>query len=92
VVLAAGTTATVVVASDGSAGPAGGMPSAGARATPAAAKPNIVLILTDDQRWDELGAMPTVGTQIIDKGTRFTNGFVVDPLCCPSRTTILTGR
>jgi arylsulfatase A-like enzyme len=74
---------------DGAAGPAGGTPSAGA--TPAG-KPNIVLILTDDQRWDELGHMPTVDTQLVGKGTTFENGFVVDPLCCPSRTTILTGK
>ena len=54
-------------------------------------QPNIVLILTDDQRYDEL-SMPTVQSQLIDKGTTFTNGFVVDPLCCPSRTAILTGK
>jgi N-acetylglucosamine-6-sulfatase len=55
-------------------------------------QPNIVLILSDDQRWDELGAMPTVQSQLVGKGVRFTNGFVVNPLCCPSRTTILTGE
>jgi arylsulfatase A-like enzyme len=92
VVLAAVTTATVVVARDGSAGPAGATPSIGASAAPAAAKPNIVLILTDDQRWDELGTMPTVEKEIVGKGVTFANGFVVNPLCCPSRTTILTGK
>ena len=92
VVLAAGTTAAIVVARDGSAGPAGGTPSAGTTGTSASGKPNIVLILTDDQRWDELGTMPTVDKQIVDKGTTFKNGFVVNPLCCPSRTTILTGK
>jgi len=55
-------------------------------------KPNIVLILTDDQRWDQLSHMPTVRSQLIGKGVDFANGFVVDPLCCPSRTTILTGK
>ncbi len=54
-------------------------------------QPNIVLILTDDQRYDEL-SMPTVQSELMAKGTTFTNGFVVDPLCCPSRTTILTGK
>jgi len=55
-------------------------------------RPNIVLILTDDQRWDQLTHMPTVESQLVGKGVDFTNGFVVDPLCCPSRTTILTGK
>ncbi|MFL5766895.1 MAG: sulfatase-like hydrolase/transferase [Actinomycetota bacterium] len=59
-----------------------------ASATP----PNIVLILTDDQRYDELSGMPVVNSELVDKGLSFTNGFVEDPLCCPSRATILTGR
>ncbi|TML01971.1 MAG: hypothetical protein E6G40_01675, partial [Actinobacteria bacterium] len=56
-----------------------------------ATKPNIVLILTDDQRWDEM-QMPTVQSELIGKGVDFVNGFVVNSLCCPSRTTILTGK
>jgi hypothetical protein len=59
---------------------------------PFTVQPNIVLILTDDQRFDELDHMQVVQSQLIDKGTQFTNGFVVNPLCCPSRTTILTGK
>ncbi|MFL5736274.1 MAG: sulfatase-like hydrolase/transferase [Actinomycetota bacterium] len=54
-------------------------------------QPNIVLILTDDQRYDEL-SMPGVRSALMDKGVTFSNGFVVDPLCCPSRATILTGK
>jgi N-acetylglucosamine-6-sulfatase len=55
-------------------------------------QPNIVLILTDDQRFDELDHMPVVRSELIGEGVQFTNGFVVNPLCCPSRTTILTGK
>ncbi|MBI3648084.1 MAG: sulfatase-like hydrolase/transferase, partial [Actinobacteria bacterium] len=62
----------------------------GARAQ--TSQPNIVLIVTDDQRWDELDAMPVVQRQLMAKGVTFTNGFVVNPLCCPSRSTILTGQ
>jgi len=51
-----------------------------------------VLILTDDQRFDELSRMPTVKQELIGKGVRFNDAFVVNPLCCPSRTTILTGK
>jgi arylsulfatase A-like enzyme len=56
------------------------------------ASPNIVLILTDDQRSDQLSYMPTVQSELVAKGTTFTNAFVVNPLCCPSRSTILTGE
>ena len=67
-------------------------PSAISAPRPASGRPNIVLILTDDQRWDQLGSMPTVDSRLVGKGVDFVNGFVVDPLCCPSRTTILTGK
>jgi N-acetylglucosamine-6-sulfatase len=59
----------------------------------AAARPNILLILTDDQRWDTVGqSMPTVEQELGGHGVTFTNAFAVNPLCCPSRATILTGR
>ncbi|MGH2590201.1 MAG: hypothetical protein ACRDGW_05325, partial [Actinomycetota bacterium] len=45
--------------------------------------PNIVLILTDDQRWDTLWAMPTVQSELVDQGIEFVNGFASNPLCCP---------
>ncbi len=54
--------------------------------------PNIVFILTDDQRWDTLNVMPIVQRDLMAHGVTFTNDFVVNSLCCPSRTTILTGR
>src|SRR5438477_10533671 len=38
-------------------------------------QPNIVLILTDDQRYDEL-RMPSVQSALMDKGVTFSNGFV----------------
>jgi N-acetylglucosamine-6-sulfatase len=58
----------------------------------AQAQPNIVLVLTDDQRWDTLNVMPTVQTRLVSRGVTFTNGFVVNPVCCPSRASTLTGR
>jgi N-acetylglucosamine-6-sulfatase len=54
--------------------------------------PNIVLILTDDQRWDTLWAMPHIQSDLVAPGMTFSNAFVVNPLCCPSRTSILTGK
>jgi arylsulfatase A-like enzyme len=54
-------------------------------------RPNIVLIVTDDQRADALGSMPTVRRQLKARGTWFSNAFAPNPLCCPSRASILTG-
>jgi arylsulfatase A-like enzyme len=53
--------------------------------------PSIVLILTDDQRWDTLWAMPNVGSLLAQRGVTFSNGFVANALCCPSRANILKG-
>src|SRR5205823_4452658 len=55
-------------------------------------RPNVVLILTDDQRWDTLWAMPNVQRYLVHRGVTFRNGFVVNSLCCPSRASILTGK
>jgi arylsulfatase A-like enzyme len=54
--------------------------------------PNIVVILTDDQRWDELENMPSLRSALISKGVQYTNAFVPTTLCCPSRATILSGQ
>ncbi|HCO03693.1 MAG TPA: hypothetical protein DIT48_10110 [Actinobacteria bacterium] len=53
--------------------------------------PNIVFILTDDQRWDSLWAMPNVRHLLGAHGITFNNMFVTTSLCCPSRASILTG-
>jgi arylsulfatase A-like enzyme len=55
-------------------------------------RPNVVLIVTDDQRFDELNLMPTLQPELQARGVTFTNGFVSNPLCCPSRASILTGN
>ena len=57
-------------------------------------RPNILLILTDDQD-SELGGTEPLGAGrrlIKEAGVEFTNGFVTTPICCPSRASILTGR
>ena len=56
-----------------------------------ATPPNIVLILTDDQRADTLRFMPNVQRLLVGNGIAFTNGYVVNPVCCPSRASSLTG-
>ena len=61
-------------------------------------RPNILLIVTDDLGWGDLGCTGnrTVRSPNIDRlasdGVRFTNFYVSWPACTPSRSTILTGR
>ena len=60
--------------------------------------PNIVFILIDDLRWDELGCAghPYIKTPNIDRiakeGALFRNAFMTTPLCSPSRASFLTGK
>lgn len=61
-------------------------------------RPNVVVILVDDLRWDELGSTghPFAQTPHIDRiareGANFRNAFVTTPLCSPSRASFLTGQ
>lgn len=67
---------------------------------------NIIVILTDDQRWDticvdgiknpvcdnlEEPPMPNIQNELVDKGFVFTNAHVTNPLCCPARASFLSG-
>jgi arylsulfatase A-like enzyme len=58
----------------------------------AAAKPNIVVLMTDDQTLDSMSVMPQTQRLIGEEGTTFTRSFVNYPLCCPSRATLYTGQ
>ena len=66
--------------------------------TPGARPPNVVLVMVDDLRWDDIGAggHPFVETPNIDRiareGARFLNAFATTPLCSPSRASFLTGQ
>jgi len=57
-------------------------------------QPNIIFILTDDMRKDDLTKtyMPQTTTELVEKGMSFKNAFVSNPLCCPSRATIMRGQ
>lgn len=60
-------------------------------------RPNMIVVLVDDLRWDELGCTghPFAQTPHIDRianeGARFRNAFCTTPLCSPSRACFLTG-
>jgi N-acetylglucosamine-6-sulfatase len=55
-------------------------------------RPNIILVLTDDQRTGDLAQMPNVQKLLVRQGTTFERFTVALPACCPSRATYLTGR
>jgi len=61
-------------------------------------KPNIIFLMTDDQRWDNMGCYgkPEFNTPNIDKlseeGVTFDNAFYAVAICMPSRVTMMTGR
>src|SRR5262249_40021125 len=55
-------------------------------------RPNLILIVTDDERWDEMANMPTVQSDLVAHGSACTTSSVVTPSCCPSRTPLLPGR
>ncbi len=54
-------------------------------------RPNFLLIISDDQRFDTMDYMPATRAAIFDQGVTFTHGYITTPLCCPSRASILTG-
>jgi len=72
----------------------------------APARPNVLVILTDDMRWDAVGAVqreegaqalfPWFHTPHLDRiaaeGARFANMFVTTSLCSPSRASLLSGQ
>jgi N-acetylglucosamine-6-sulfatase len=65
---------------------------------PADSRPNMIVILVDDMRWDEIGVAghPYVQTPNIDRvakeGVYFRNSFTTTPLCSPARASFLTGQ
>ena len=60
-------------------------------------RPNVVVVITDDQRWDCLSCAghPFLKTPNLDRlaaeGARFANAFVTTSLCSPSRASMLSG-
>jgi N-acetylglucosamine-6-sulfatase len=55
-------------------------------------RPNVVMLLTDDQTLDEMSGLPETSSLIGGRGTTFSRAYVSYPLCCPSRAAILTGQ
>jgi len=66
-------------------------PAAVPLGNPGSGPRNVVVILTDDQPERTLAGMPHLQSDLVAKGVTFTNAVVSNPLCCPSRATLLTG-
>jgi N-acetylglucosamine-6-sulfatase len=64
----------------------------GAGASAAAAQPNVVVIMVDDMNVSALAYMPQTRALIGGQGTTFNDSVVSYSLCCPSRSTFLTGQ
>lgn len=74
-------------------------PSAGALVTPPQVsslpmqrKPNVLLLMVDDEALGDMWAMPRTRRLIGRHGVTFRRAFSSYPLCCPARTTVLTGQ
>src|SRR4051812_4574264 len=70
------------------AGPAAARPASAQKS----GRPNILVVMTDDQAAADLAQMPNVRKLLAAQGTKFTNAVDSFPLCCPSRATFITGQ
>jgi arylsulfatase A-like enzyme len=61
------------------------------RGTAAPRRPDIIVIVTDDQRRGTFDWLPTVQRRIVRRGLMFSRAMVPTSLCCPSRASLLTG-
>ncbi|AZM93620.1 sulfatase [Streptomyces sp. W1SF4] len=68
------------------------LPATTAHAAAAAGRPNILLIVTDDQPKHTEWALPKTVAWLAGQGVKFTNGHVTTPLCSPSRSSVFSGR
>ncbi|QZY27646.1 sulfatase family protein [Nocardioides coralli] len=75
-------------------GPPGGTPASAAERVASAAesqRPNIVVVMADDMRVDDLRFAPRLRRLVARRGVTFQNAFSPNPLCCPARASFLTG-
>ena len=55
-------------------------------------RPNILVVMTDDQAQADVAKMPNVRRLLAARGTTFADAVDSFPLCCPSRATFITGQ
>jgi N-acetylglucosamine-6-sulfatase len=61
-------------------------------ATADSRRPNVILVMADDMRVDDLRFAPKIRTLIGRRGLTFENSFSPFPLCCPARASLFTGQ
>ena len=72
--------------------------TAGISTATGAGKLNLLMIISDQHRWDCVGTAGNeiIHTPVLDKlaqdGVHFSNAYTVCPVCCPSRTSMLSGQ
>ncbi len=59
---------------------------------PPGTRPNVVVIDLDDMNAVSLAYLPKINDWLVDGGTTFPNAYVSTPSCCPSRSTLMSGR
>jgi arylsulfatase A-like enzyme len=84
-----GTAVAVAVAAAALGASAGTRPAA---AAPVPERPNIVVVMSDDQTVEEMRFMPEVERLIGTRGATFPDTTTNWPICCPSRATFMTGQ
>lgn len=72
--------------------PIGGTSAQDTGPEPPASGPNVVIIMTDDQRYDDMAALPITRRLIGSAGVTFTHSYASYPVCCPARATLFTGQ
>ncbi len=70
----------------------GAHPATPGQAAVVQGRPNVLVVMTDDQTLESIRVMHNVNSLIGDQGATFRNSFVNYSLCCPSRSTFLTGQ
>lgn len=90
---ATGLLAGAALHATGSAQAAPSAATSAVRAAKAAeGRPNVIVIMADDMRQDDLRFMPNLHEHVIDQGVEFANSFSPFPLCCPARASFMTGQ
>ena len=63
-----------------------------AKAAARIAPPNVLIIVTDDQRHDSMETMRDTRRLIARRGAKYPHAYTTTPTCCPARASIFTGR
>ncbi|HVD58090.1 MAG TPA: sulfatase-like hydrolase/transferase, partial [Thermoleophilaceae bacterium] len=69
-----------------------GCGGSGAPGQTGAGRPNVIVIMTDDQTVESMRVMAGVRSSLAAAGTTFERAFASTALCCPSRATLFTGQ